>query len=283
MTDARGTRIGANVPLPFTPELAPANAWYLRGEDNLRLTTFNSLAAVELVVEGVLLNPDGELVQFQRRHVPNTDRTSASTVWNAGSGWLLSLQVRATAATPRRGQCFAVVEVVRGLLGAIVPLATLLQDYVTDTSRAAWPGSPIRASTEGPGVLRSITGTDPAAGAEISETVPTNARWRLHAIQFTLVTGITGATQEVALVLDDGTTAFARVPSGFTQVASTTIVYSSFHHAPRNTAAQDTTKNIPLPRVDLQGGYRITTITNTIGGDDNYGAPQYLVEEWIED
>ena len=138
-------------------------------------------------------------------------------------------------------------------------------------------------SIDGPGVLRSITGTNPAADVEISETVPTNARWRVLAIQFSLVTDANAANREVALTLDDGTTVFARVPSGFTHVASTTIVYSSFHHAPRFTVAQDTTKNFPLPRVDLQGSFRLATVTTARQATDNYGAPQLLVEEWIED
>jgi hypothetical protein len=90
----------------------------------------------------------------------------------------------------------------------------LLQGYVTDTSRLSFPGSPIRSSIEGPGVLRSITGTNPAANAEISETVPTNARWRVHAIRFTLVTDANVANREVALTLDDGAAVFARSPPG---------------------------------------------------------------------
>ena len=270
-------------PLPFTPSLVPAESVYLRGEDNLRLTTFNSLASVTLAIDGILLSPEGRLVSFSERHVPNTDRTSASTVLHVGEGWLMGLHVRAAAAAPRIGQCYAILEVVRGFSGAVIPLRTILQGYVTDTSRRAWPGSTIDASIAGPGVLRSITGTNPAAGVEISETVPTNARWRLHAVQFPLVTAIAAANREVALTFDDGTTVFARVPSGFTHVASTTIVYSSFHHAPRFTVAQDTTKNFPLPRLDLQGGFRFNTVTTNLQAADDYGAPQYLVEEWIED
>jgi hypothetical protein len=132
-------------------------------------------------------------------------------------------------------------------------------------------------------VLRSITGTNPAANAEISETVPTNARWRLLALQVSLVSSSQVANRELALTFDDGTAVFARVPSGFTHAASLTRVYSSFHHAERNTQAQDTTKNFPLPRIDLPGGARIVGVTTALQTLDNYGAPQLLVEEWIED
>jgi hypothetical protein len=283
MVDALAPPFAPGVPLPFTPSLAPASAHYLRGEDNLRLTSFNSLTAVELALDGLLLDPAGRIVSFSQRQVPNTDRTSASTVFRAGEGWLLSLQVRASAAAPRVGQCFVIVEVVRGLLGGVTPLTTLLQGYVTDTSRRAWPASPIRSSAEGPGVIRAIVGTDPGAGVESTETVPTNARWRLLAHAITLVTAVAAANREVSLVLDDGTNVFLKSVSGFTQTASLTHNYFAFHHGSRNTVAQDLSHTYPIPRVELMGGYRIRTFTTNLQAADNLGAPTLLVEEWIED
>lgn len=260
-----------------------SRAFYFSGEDHLRVTSFGSVASVVLSVEGRFLTPEGAIEVFAERHVPNSDRTSASTLFSRGPGWLLDCQVRASAGTPRRGQVFVLLEVVRGLSGGVTPHATLLQGYVTDTSRLAFPGSLHEAMSSGRGALRSITGTNPGAGAEVSETVPTNARWRPHAFQVTLVSSSVAANREVALVFDDGATAMIRVPSGVSHVASTTLLYSAFHHAPRNTVAQDTARNLPLPRVDLQGGSRVTTVTANIDPLDNYGAPQLLVEEWTED
>lgn len=263
-------------------QLAPS-AFYTQLEDHLRITSFNSLTGVELQVRTRWLLWDGRRQAGSDRHVPNTDRTAATTFIPAPDGWLLGCEVIATVAAPRVGQCFVVVDVVRGSASTAFPLHTLVQGYVTDTSRLAYPGSPIAASIAGPGVLRSITGTDPAAGAEVSETVPTNARWRPLALTVALVTAVAAANREVSLVLDDGANIYARVPSGFTQVASLTRTYSTFHHAPRNTIAQDNTLNFPLPRLDMQGGHRIRTVTTNLQAGDDFGAPQLLVEEWIED
>lgn len=272
---------------PSCPELPALRAGggrlYLTGEDHLRVTSFNSNASAELTIEGRYMDLEGRVIASGDRHVPNTDRTSKSTLVRLGQGWLLDVMVRATAGTPRRGQCFALLEIVRGFTGAVAPVAFLAQGYVTDTSRFGFPGSPIASSPEGPGVLRSITGTDPAANLEISETVPTNARWRVHGIAFSLVTDANAANREVALTFDDGATVFARVPSGLNHLASLTKLYSAFYAAPRNTLATDTTVNVPLPRLDLQGGHRINTVTTNRQATDNYGAPQLLVEEWIED
>ena len=264
------------------PLLTP-NAWFFTGDDAVRLTSFNSAAGVVLTVDARFLTWEGEIKAVRFTHTPATDRTSSSTTWPIGIGWLLECQVRASSGTPRVGQCFAIVEVVRGLTSVQESLGTLLQGYVTDTARRGWPGSALDVSTEGRGVLRSLTGTDPAANVEISETVPTNARWRLRAFAVTFVTDANAANREVALTVDDGTTVLARVPFGFTHTASLTKLYSAFLGGFVNAAAQDLTRLAPLPDLELQGGFRLNTVTTNRQATDNFGAPQLLVEEWIED
>lgn len=263
-------------------QLTPS-AFYMRQEDNLRLTAFNSAAGVELAVRVRFLTRDGQIIAGSDRLVPTTARAASAAFIPTTEGWILSAEVFAVAGSPRIGQCFAVLDVVRGDATVPLPLACLLQGYVTDTSRLSFPGSPIRSSIEGPGVLRSIVGTDPAAGVEIVEAVPTNARWRVHAIRFALTTSGAAANREVSLVFDDGANIFARVPSRVTQITALTFGYSAFFDAALEAVAQDTERTIRLPRIDLQGGMRFRTITTALDVGDNYTAPQYLVEEWIED
>jgi hypothetical protein len=262
--------------------LAGGQGFYLTGEDSLRLTAFNAAAGVTVAIEGRYLTPRGDVVTFADRLVPTTNRLASSAVFTLGDGWLLNVHVRASAGTPRIGQCFALVEVVRGRLGFVAPIGTLLQGYVTDSQRLAWPGSPIRSSVDGPGVLRSITGTDPAAGAEISETVPTNARWRIFSARMTLVTDATVANRLANLVLDDGAAILAQMTAHANQIASTTYIYNWFHvgHA-GNAIGTAFMQNFP-PDVRLSGGSRIRTLTGAIQAGDNWSAPQLLVEEWIE-
>jgi hypothetical protein len=270
-------------PLLIGAALAPTRGIYLSGDDHLRITTFNAAAGVELAIEGRYLDLDGRLVPSGGRHVPNTDRTAASTLIRLGEGWLLDVTVRASAGTPRRGQCFALLELVRGFTGAVVPVALLSQGYVTDTARFGWPQSIVQHSTEGRGVIRAITGTDPAAGVEISETVPTNARWELLAIGFALVTDATAANREVTLTLDNGTSVYTRSPSRVNHTASLTRTYSAFQSPSLAAVTTDPTLNLQLPRLVLSDGHRIRTATSNLQAGDNYGAPQLLVEEWIED
>src|SRR4051812_18481105 len=168
--------------------LTAAHGLEVTGEDNLRITTIGALANAVLAIEGRLVSPAGVTMPFAERHVPSSAYASLSQILPIAEGTLTHLQVRATTGAALRGHVFAVVEVVRGGGSNAQPLGTILQGYVTATQRLAWPGSPLESSIAGAGRLRSLTGTDPAAGVEISETVPAGARWRLVAVRLLLVT-----------------------------------------------------------------------------------------------
>jgi len=266
----------------LAPFLTPS-AWYFNNDDALRITSFNAAASVTLVLEGRYLTLEGSIQPFRFSHTPNTDRTTKSDTFLMGASWLLNLQVRASAGTPRRGQCLAIVEVVRGGGASAESLGTLLEGYVTDTQRRAWPGSPLEVSSIPPGVLRSITGTDPAANVEISESVPTNARWRLLALLATLVTDANAANRDVALTIDDGTTVVGRFPAAQNDVASQTTRFLWTSGGARIAIAQDRTIVIPIPDVWIPDGYRFKTVTTGLQVTDNWGPPQLWVEELIED
>jgi len=131
------------------------------------------------------------------------------------------------------------------------------------------------------GRLLSIIGTDPAAGAEISETVPARRRWIVRSIFLSLATDVTVAVRRIRLIIDDGTNTLLEFHLATTQTASLTYYYSFC-----NIAAQETLVGsrcfAPLPIFSLPAGSRIYTVTSDIKAGDNFGAPQLLVEEWID-
>jgi hypothetical protein len=266
-----------------TPARAIGGAHLISRDTNLRVHSFNSASGVTLTVVARMLGYDGQPVVCVFDQVPNTDRSIKSTIFALGEGWLVSVQAFASAGSPRRGQCFGRVELVEGLTGAVISLTPLLQGYIQDTTVRAWPGSTIDASTEGPGIIRSIAGTDPAAGVEISETVPTNARWRPLSVWFALTTSAVVANRTPRIVLDDGTTEYYRAGSGVQQTASGTLVYQA-SSAPISAGTGGGSNMFGLPfGLIMLGGHRIRTSTVALDVGDNYASPQLLVEEWIED
>lgn len=265
------------------PVIAGVSTLYLTGEEGIRVTSFGSTTGAIVNVRWRLLKPDGTLQVSGDRHVPNSDRSIATSTHPLAEGWLSGIELFASGASPRIGNLFCVVELVRGLGSQGTPLQLLWSGYITDTTPIGWPAALARQSLEGSGVLRSITGTDPAANVEISETVPTNARWKLLAARFSLVTDGNAANREVALTFDDGTNVYARIPARVVQTATLTFGYTCLVGAALETVVQDTEKLIRLPAIELQGGHRWNTVTTNRQATDNYGAPQYLVEEKIED
>jgi hypothetical protein len=263
------------------PTLVDSDAIYCTGEDNLRLTTFNGTAGVILALEGRFMRCDGVVVPIVETHTPNTDRTSKTSLVTLAEGYLGNVQLRATSGSPIAGKCFAIVELVRGRAGAVQPLATLLEGYVSDVQRLAWPGSPLRSSVDTPGVSSVITGTDPAANAECSDTVPTGARWEVLSWMALLVTDANVINRTVALIIDDGVSLLWSCDASGTQAASLTRNYNAYGTG----AAPDVTGSTfrlpgPFP-LDLPAGARIRTVTNNLQVGDNWSAPKILVRERI--
>jgi hypothetical protein len=218
-----------------------------------------------------------ENAQIIADHTTSTDRSLATSTVSI-TGIPIMLTVRASTTGVKRGACYVKVYlriegIIAGLLGAC---------YITDTVRFMWPGGVTESSIEGPGLIRSITGTNPAAGAEISETVPTGARGLLKSLRASLVTDATVANRYPVLTLDDGTTVLDTYMVDSAQAASSTRAIS-WH--PQTPIAVVVATGVGVPISDnriLSEGYRIKTVTSGLVAGDNWGAPQLLVEEWIE-
>lgn len=257
-------------------------AIFVTGEESLRLRSLNAAAGVTLTCSGRFWRLDGSIEPLSFRHVPNTDRTLATTLHKLGVGWLTDLRVVPTAGTPLYGQCWALVELVRGFTGGVTDLSSLVGGCVTANQPIMWPGTRSRGTLDGPGVIRSITGTNPAAGAEISETVPTGARWRLLAILATLTADANVANRVASIFIDDGTNVLIRQSAQSTQGASESRVYSWFPGSQRLALVGGDMTWAGSNRLILLAGSRIRTSTALLQAGDDWSAPQLLVEEWIE-
>jgi hypothetical protein len=267
---------------PGMRALAGGAGLYLTGEDTFRLTTIGALAGAVVALEGRVMNPDGCVVPFAERHVPSSTYTATTQAIPVPEGILLNAQLRVTTGAAVRGHVFGILEIVRGGGSAAQPLGTILQGYLTSGARLAWPGSAIESSTAGVGRLRSITGTNPAAGVEISETVPAGVRWRLVAFQATLTTSAVVANRFPGILIDDGTLILLFSRSLAAQAASNSINHSWADWGAQSTAL-GSPNALPIPPgLVLAPGYRIRTSTAALDVGDDWTAPQYLVEEWIE-
>ena len=278
----------AMLPLP-TPILYGGSALYLTGEDGLRLIALNAHTGVTLLMRGrflpvpTLRDPVPRVSPFEHTLTPATDRTASTISPMLGEGWLLDVSVVASAGSPNFGRTFVVVSVARGNGAAAIVTSTLAQGYVTGTQRIAWPGSPMFSAVDGGGAIRSIAGATPGAGAEISETVPTGARWELLSFLAHLLTAVAVANRDIVLTADDGATVYMRANAPVVVPASTN---QDFCWGPASSLFPGAVRNVQTigtpGGLKLLGGHRLRTATAAIQAADQWSAVQYLVREWIE-
>lgn len=231
-----------------------------------------SSSALTLEIHGITENEE-----IDGRHTTNSDRSLASSSVSV-TAIPSAIFVKASSTGIKRGVCFVRIT----LQGGGRQLALLAQGYVSDSENLSFPNGPIKGSLEGPGLMRSITGTDPAAGINVSETVPTGARWRLHTLHAVLVTDATVSNRTSFISISDGTNLVGVHGALQAQAASNTFRYSlSPTLAKGDNSAGYITIGFP-PFLLLPAGYIIATITANLQAGDNWGAPQMLVEEWIQ-
>jgi hypothetical protein len=123
--------------------------------------------------------------------------------------------------------------------------------------------------------IGTTVGTDPAAGAEASVTVPAGTQWELYSVGITLVTSAAVANRTPHLLVDDGTNVVANLVPAAVQAASATVAYSFTEAGVDYAAVRDGVMLVgQLPTgLRLGPGWRIRTLTTALDVGDNYGAP----------
>jgi len=211
-------------------------------------------------------------------HITKADRSRATETFRIPV-FPIMVQVSPATAPVRRGECY--VRLTLELAGYAV--GRLMAGYLTDGKTLTWPPGVHEEFLSGEGLLRLVLGTDPAAGSEVVETVPTNAVWRILSVRVSLVTDSTVANRRPALYLDDGTTTLFVLRAAAVQAAGLTRTYHFIRSFPNPTLDDTSQQYIWLPDIKLRGGYRIRTSTENLQAGDDYTQPVLLMEEWIEE
>jgi hypothetical protein len=260
----------------------PPGQYYITTDDKLLVLVFSSVVGQFINLTARVLTPTGKIV-IHSFPVPETPPYGVGLyLCELTEGYLLDVKATCGTAFITRGQVWITISLRRGNLTGGATSAYLVQDYINARHAAAWPPGEHHWTVEGAGALRTIVGTDPAAGSEVSETIPTGARWRVIAIRTVLTTSAAPGNRTVRLRIDDGTNIFAIIEAGTVQAPSTTIGYTfATSGASQPTLTSQQLVALPNPCL-MTFGYRFSTLTGGRDVADDYEAPIYLVEEWLD-
>lgn len=279
--------VSSNIPAIvtfLTKNVPPPSPLYLSLEDTIVLTVANRDPALNSVLCSIrLLRADGG-VYIQNIPLANIPSDGSISVVEAqlAEGFMLSAEVGPTSDNPQRGQTFIQLGLLHGRSGGAIFTQQLIADYISNQHIPSWPGGTQIHSVDGPGHLRAITGTQPTPGNDILETVPVNVRWRLVTFRSALHTSAAAANRQVKMVVSSGGVISFAAGSPVTQPASVPFGYVM---SPGSTAQSDGFGVITLPGPlgqSLLPGMTIGTATTNLDAGDQWDAPLYLVEEWIE-
>jgi hypothetical protein len=265
-----------------TDIVSPPASIYIGGEDRLflnwRANSINGIINFYLRI----LKADGTIAVVNGQQPVQFAYTGVSIQIPSTEGFLLS----ATAEANLFGTniCAAVsISITRVGFLPFDNIAVILRGLLVAGRTLTFPYSIQHSALEGPGLLRTIVGTNPAAGLEINETVPANAHWRLISMRAILTADATVINRLCRCIVDDGANIYYE--SDVNEVHAASLIFTYIFTAGNTiSTALAQTVMLPLPNNLILGpGHRIRSGTTNLQAGDDWAAPIYLVEEWIED
>jgi hypothetical protein len=217
-----------------TEQVSPPTNLYVTQEDQLRVMALGTTGLLLSVIMRMLL-PNGLIVPIERDLPPQTNYTTQINTYPLPEGFLLDCIVTVAGTGVARGQAYALVQIVRGPANALIPMHTIIADYVSSGVGACFPNGQIRAVNEGPGWFNDNPITPPGPGGQWGGGLGANTRLRLRAVYAILTTSAAVANRLVFLNIYTQPAGYyiCSIPASIPQPASTAWVYSWFAGAPQ--------------------------------------------------
>ncbi len=271
---------------PILNNLGTPTQFVLSDVNRLRFLFHTDDAAVVWVVTGRMQRPDTQIVPFAFNVATQGAFIVSTQDLNVGAGTLLTLTVTITnqSGVSFWGRNWAQVQVIEGTGAAAIILGTLVQSHATTFMPAAWPGTPFRASIEGPGLVQFQALANPGAGLQAHWNPPGGARARFLSIGFLLTTAAGGGTRTpgVTFLIGGGTALTIWSPVG--QAAGVAHQYWFASGGPQiDNSATFGHVNVPLPSyLPLKGFDEVDTAVVSMAGGDTITGCVVAFERWLE-
>lgn len=178
----------------------------------------------------------------------------------------------------KQGDCVATLNLTEN--GDVVYVLT--SGFVYAQKGISYPNNQLHDVMPGRGAIKTYTSANPAAGDELSLTVPTGRIWRILALNFQLVASATVANRRVRVRLQTNVGLDIAVFGVTDQTASQTMNYSFAQVGVISDEVDNTRIQIALPQeIYLGQDDFLGTDTINLQSGDNYSVMNVLVEEFF--
>lgn len=270
---------------PIFERVLPRTAIYVTDSDVLSFNITSDVNNLQMLFAYRLMLTDGTIVRFQDTPTYTAAGSGQSFNYHLPEGWLLSASALANGNFVPEGSCLA--QIILGQLGGagvVVGDITLSSGCVQSFNGITWPGY-YRTSLESFGWARSTGVGAPAAGLDWSFALSQFRRTRIHTINFSLTTSVAVANRFVRVRLDTGGSTISIVPSGFAQVASTTVNYA-FGVGLAAISSDPTLISAPIPQFwenDVTNAfYHVSSQTLNLQAADQLSGVNIFLRQWHE-
>lgn len=234
---------------------------------------------VRCTVTAYEVTNDSHRLRSRQDFALNSDGSINEEEILVGPALLESVAVQISAGTVIKGQV---------AIGAKILRENGSEELLSLVSKVVFPSSnypaqilfdPSQQSEDEGWYSRLVVGSNPAAGAECSDTVPTGVNWILRSARLTLTTDATVANRRVKLRKTNGGTVVWNASTNNDITASLTVSANFFHHAP-HTAINNGDLASAIPRdAIINSGEVLASNTTNLQAGDNYASPVYDVLE----
>ncbi len=236
----------------------PSNV-YIVQDDLILVSIVNSVAGLEVDIQGRILEPSGRIIPFSQALFPPADGAVHNYSVGLAEGFLLTAVASTPSAVVLRGQVY--VSLAIGRIQASIPLtlALLASDYITQGSLVGWPNGHISPPQVGPGFTNVISTSSPPLSVNGSFTVPAGQVWRVLAADIALTAaGVAPNCQPAYTVSSTLGEVFGYVATA--SIAPSTSYFAAFVRGLgfEQAALQGQFVALPLPDIPLQPGWNIT-------------------------
>lgn len=265
----------------LTSGVMPPPNVFIDQDDILEISTFTRTTGMIVTVRVRELMPDNTIQTTEQQIVTTAGLFPQTTQIMLAEGFLLSIEIIGDQFFTIWGNLFASANIIRGKSTLDNASETLCRGFATYVQPLSFPYGGIRNPTEGQGNIRSITGTVPGVGLEITEVVPPGVRWRIQSFSFVFTASAAVANRIITIKIDDGTNYFFLNSAAFS-ITANQVAFLTFAACGFQSSGILSGGLMAAPsNLILTAGWRIKTTTTALQAGDQYSGIQYCVEEWF--